>query len=231
MFEGYRSSFFDSLTTLPKRKLEGFWFSHHIPKTAGTSLRESYQNTFGKRQVFQLYEPSQVLRFERGDFSLLNTRPLIIHGHFKPTEYQVKNGTRVKRTVWLRDPVTRALSLLKHLIQTQNYKQEYKLLEKTFGASVKQLDEEKLYYFLSEPSFKHLNQPYQNYFKHISLNEFDFVGKVENYSEDLERLGNYMGVKLRHFERNVRDIGVTIDTQKFAHLLEKEYEVVKDYYE
>jgi len=40
-----------------------------------------------------------------------------------------------------------------------------------------------------------------------------------------------MGVKLRHFERNVRDIGVTIDTQKFAHLLEKEYEVVKDYYE
>lgn len=230
MFESYGSSFFDSLAIFPKKKLDRFWFSHHIPKTAGTSLRESYQNAFGKRQVFQLYNPSQVRKFERGDFDLLDTRPLIIHGHFKPTMCQMKNGARIKRTIWLRDPVTRAWSLLKHLTQTQNYKPEYKLLEKAFGHSVKQLDEEILYYFLSEPSFKHLNQPYQNYFKNVSLNDFDFVGKVENYAEDLDRLGNYMGVKFRHFERNVRNLDLVIDTQKFNHLLEKEYEVVKDYY-
>ena len=230
MFEGYRSSFFDSLTIFPKKKLDSYWFSHHIPKTAGTSLRESYQKAFGKSQVFQLYKPSQVVKFERGDFNLLNTRPLIIHGHFKPTVKQVKDGIRIKRIVWLRDPVARAWSLLKHLTQTQNYKSEFRLLERAFGDSVKELDEEKLYFFLSEPSFKHLHQPYQNYFKHVSINEFDFVGKVENYSDDIKRLGNYMGVELRHFERNVRDVNLVIETEKFSYLLEKEYEIVKDYY-
>ena len=39
-----------------------------------------------------------------------------------------------------------------------------------------------------------------------------------------------MGVELRHFERNVRDVNLVIETEKFSYLLEKEYEIVKDYY-
>ena len=60
------------------------WLSHHIPKTAGTSLANSYVNQFGKRNLFRLYNPNTVKVFERTGNIEHYANELIVHGHFKP---------------------------------------------------------------------------------------------------------------------------------------------------
>ncbi|AEF05296.1 hypothetical protein [Alteromonas naphthalenivorans] len=207
------------------------WLSHHIPKTAGTSLRIAFDDAVGRKEVRKVYRPFEVVSLERGKITLPRKLPFIIHGHFKPSPEQLAIAPSIKRAVWLRDPVQRAWSLLKHLIDAQNYKNEYEILNRKFGGRLVDPDPEVLEYFLSNKEFAHLNRPYQNYFKSVRLHEFDFVGKIENFEGDLSRLGHMMNIKLSSPRVNERRSEIVIHQKDFMHYLEKEYDVVKDYYE
>lgn len=213
----------------PSFPSEVTWLSHHIPKTAGTSLRVAYENAVGKRNVFKLYKPVEVTRFEQGEICLPKHRPFIIHGHYKPDFRQLAIGGDVKRLVWLRDPVQRAWSLLRHLTDVQQHKPEFELLTAQFGKKATAPDEEVLEFFLANREFAHLNRPYQNYFKNVGLESFDFIGCMENFDADLARLSGQMQVKLSIAKSNVRHSKVSIDTSDFKHYLAKEYKVIEKF--
>ncbi|MBU2977227.1 sulfotransferase family 2 domain-containing protein [Alteromonas sp. C1M14] len=214
-----------------KRKLqdEYVWFSHHIPKTAGTSLRIAYEKALGKRKVYKLYKPFEVKQAESGDLSMLPKNIKIVHGHFKPRECHEIANTVIKRAVWLRDPVQRAWSLMRHIISVQKHTNEYKLLKEVFGERLNSPDETIFHFFLTNEKLKHLRKPYRSYFSQFSLSGFDFVGVTENFAEDLERLSQLMNMRLGYQESNVRVNSKKIDTAQFKPFLKEEYAVVKKY--
>lgn len=214
-----------------KRKLRDnvVWFSHHIPKTAGTSLRVSYEKAVGKRKVYKLYKPSEVKLAEKGDLSMLPQNIKVVHGHFKPREFHKLPNTEIKRAVWLRDPVQRAWSLMRHIIAVQKHTNEYKLLKDVFGERLNSPDEAIFHFFLTNEKLKHLRKPYRSYFSYYPLSDFDFVGITENFSEDLERLSQLMNVRLPYQKSNVRINSTKMDTAQFKLFLKEEYAVVKKY--
>jgi len=207
------------------------WFSHHIPKTAGTSLRTAFEKAAGKKCVLKVYKPADVKRIENGRYQLPSILPVVVHGHFKPDLSQVGLAPHVKRLVWLRDPVQRAWSLLKHMSQVQRDKPEFSLLVDKFGERALLPDEEVFEYFLENKAFSQFNRPYQNYFRKVGLDEFDFVGRVENFETDMQRLGRLMNLSLETQRNNVRKSAVVINSADYKHLLEREYSAVRDYYD
>ncbi len=49
-FKKFRSRL-SSLVSAPEVQ----WLSHHVPKTAGTSLKASYDEALGCRQIYNIY--------------------------------------------------------------------------------------------------------------------------------------------------------------------------------
>lgn len=206
------------------------WLSHHIPKTAGTSLRVSYEKAYGRNNVYKLYEPDQVKQADDGNLVNIPENMHVIHGHFKPHPQQQYYDKDIRRIVWIRDPVMRAWSLMRHIVSVQKHRTEYAILFDEFGSKLTLPDEDVFHFFLTHPVLKKLNRPYQNYFSKIPLNQFDFVGVAENYKEDINRLSSLMGVKLSYEEKNIRKSKSIINRGEFKNLLNLEYNVIKDYY-
>lgn len=215
---------------LLKNNNEVCWLSHHIPKTAGTSLARTYVNKFGNRNLYRLYNPNEIRAFEKTGKLKRYANELIVHGHFKPTHVQESISKDIRRIVWIRDPVQRAWSMLHHLVAVQKHKAEYKILHDKFGDKLNAINEDVFHFYLTEKQFKHLNKPYFNYFKEVPLAQFYFIGKVESYDADLRKLSNLMGVELEKESRNVRKSKNNINSHDFKCYLEKEYEVVEKYY-
>jgi len=206
------------------------WLSHHIPKTAGTSLANTYVNQFGKRNLYRLYNPDKIKVFERTGKIEQYTNELIVHGHFKPRVSQSNLSRDIRRIVWVRDPVQRAWSMLHHLVAVQKHKVEYRILNDYFGEQLNQLNEDIFLFYLTDHRLKHLNRPYSNYFSEVPLIDFDFVGKVESYDSDLLKLSDLMGAQLGKEKRNIRKGKLSIDSQDFKCHLENEYEIMANYY-
>lgn len=212
-------------------KASVLWLSHHIPKTAGTSLKLSYDIAFGSNSIKQLYQHHEVKLFGMGKKISLPIGTKIIHGHFHAHPEQLINYPNAKRIVWIRDPVERAWSMLGHLLDVQKNKAEYKIITKEFGTQIEEKKIEVFEFFLTHPQLKKMNQPYQNHFAKVCISEFDFVGRVSEFNNDIKILSDKMGVKLPELETNVRDAGKSLpkDRRYFEALLEQEYEIVLPY--
>lgn len=221
---------FKLINTLFNNKRKVCWLSHHIPKTAGTSLWNSYLKQFGRHNLYRLYEPSKVIAFQATGELANYKNELVVHGHYKPTTAQLRISKDARRVVWLRDPVQRAWSLLHHLVAVQKHKIEFQILYEKFGERLFNIDEDIFLYYLTEKRLKHLNNPYANYFKEVPISDFDFVGMVEKYDSDMDKLSGIMGAKLSPIEKNVRKAKLSIESRDFERFLEPEYEIVHEYY-
>lgn len=204
------------------------WLSHHIPKTAGTSLKLGYSTAFGINAIKHLYSPVEVKIIGQGEKILLPSGTKILHGHFHAHPEQMSLYPNAKRIVWVRDPVERAWSLLGHLLAVQQSKDEYKIIYDEFGEKIEERKLEVFEFFLTHPKLQHLNKPYQNHFSKVPITEFHFVGRTHNYAEDLGRLSKVMGTTIPLLEKNVRSSGIGLpkNRERYQKLLEKEYSVV-----
>tara|TARA_Y100000748_G_C15502612_1_gene490685 strand:- start:1081 stop:1782 length:702 start_codon:yes stop_codon:yes gene_type:complete len=205
------------------------WLSHHIPKTAGTSLKACYDEALGRRQIYNLYNPVLVKQFASGNSLDLPKGTRLIHGHYQPHPKQLEYFPSAQRIVWVRDPVARAWSVLKHLVRVQQHKKEFVLLKEKFGERIHKPDHEILDYFLKRSEFRHMNRPYQNYFDKVSIDDFAFVGVTENFSKDIKTLSNLMNVELANKKLNVIASNSVIDKDDFKHYLKDEYKVIRNF--
>ncbi|WP_342804821.1 hypothetical protein [Alteromonas sp. M12] len=204
------------------------WLSHHIPKTAGTSLKLGYASAFGNNAVKHLYAPGEVKVIGGGGKILLPYGTQILHGHFHAHPEQIKLYPNAKRIVWVRDPVERAWSLLGHLLAVQQSKNEYRIIYDEFGENIEKQKLDVFEFFLTHPELQHLNKPYQNHFSKVPINDFHFVGRTHCYAEDLKRLSKEMGADIPLLEKNVRSSGKGLPANRelYQKLLEKEYSIV-----
>lgn len=207
------------------------WVVHHVPKTAGSSLRQSFVNALGKRPVFGVYRNTGAAELGVGKPIWVPRSAKVLFGHFPTHAAQTSMFPNAKRVTWVRDPLERAWSLLGHYLATKDETAQYAFVKQHYldkGISKKEDIFERL---IKDNALAKNIFVYTHYFEHIKLKDFDFVGSVSRNSEDTKRLQALIGEPLKEAQENVRNSRNSFPSS--LRYLEKEfaseYEIVADY--
>ncbi|MEM7548927.1 MAG: sulfotransferase family 2 domain-containing protein [Bacteroidota bacterium] len=170
--------------------------SIHIPKTAGTSFRNSLESVYGKRRVGRLdIEDLYGIKLNNKTISKahLPRKLKVLHGHFTYLDLvrRYKFDKRAHIITWLRDPVKRVIS---------NYFYLVKILELELKEQKKGLDiTRKVVKSLDEFASLEINKNRMSKFlEGIDLKKFFFIGFVEDYQSDINILKQKLGWKNLH---------------------------------
>ncbi|MFT4664004.1 MAG: hypothetical protein ACI8YQ_003541 [Polaribacter sp.] len=166
--------------------------SIHIPKTAGTSFRNTLREVYGEQQVKRLDVDPNKLHLEQELFqsNKLAKEIEVVHGHmyYNLLYDKFKIAPEVPIVTWLRDPVERVIS-------------NYKYLSKRLA---EELDEEgkglnilsKMQRTLMEYAHDEMNRNRMSKFlEGLEPEDLYFIGISDYYSEDLKDLADLLGWK------------------------------------
>lgn len=206
--------------------------SHHIPKTAGSSLRKAFEMSFGRRFVYGIYENTGALAMSKGEDTWIPANAKVLHGHFKPQEMHKCIFPRASKAVWVRDPVERLWSLVGHLLALRERHPHYHLLKSALPHVNPNSQVDIVRALVLENAVSAFTHAYTHFFKTVSIDEFEFVGSKHKYVEDLKNLSELIGVGLKPLEINRRSNAkqkLPVIIRKLEPYLEEEYAIVDDY--
>ncbi len=160
--------------------------SIHIPKTAGTSFIHSLKKQYGNNKVTRIDINENRININKVilNKAYVYNNTSVIHGHF--TINLLKNYLTLPPETpiitWLRDPVERVIS---------NYYYLYKRLDEELNEEKKGLNIlSKMRRSLLEYAHDEKNQNRMSKFlKGMDIEDFFFIGIVENYNQDIKELG------------------------------------------
>lgn len=162
----------------------------HVPKSAGTSVREALASHFGARlRLDNGDRPMAHARWERRLHALragwhLRGEQLphaCVYGHFLPLKYAWIRNARY--CVWMRDPVQRVVSRYHHYRRHADEEPQHRRWGLVPGLTLEQ--------FVRLP---HYRNTCAEYLWRFPLERFDFVGIVERFGEDWGRFGRMAGL-------------------------------------
>ncbi len=166
--------------------------SIHIPKTAGTSFRNTLKEVYGEQAVKRLDIGPKKFHLEQELFQAkkLAKEIEVVHGHmyYNLLYDKFKISPEVPIITWLRDPVERVIS-------------NYKYLSKRLA---EELDEEgkglnilaKMQRTLMEYAQDEMNRNRMSKFlEGLEPEDLFFIGISDFYSEDLKELADLLGWK------------------------------------
>lgn len=168
-------------------------FFVHIPKTAGTSLRNGIEEVYGKECIAYDYGTKQPLTspcirqyvYESRDLNALKISLATHHksfvvGHFSIDKYlDIVNAERCM--VFFREPVQRVLSEYNHFVN--HYESRGTLSE-----------------FISNETFRNKQWKFIN---GISVDDLGFIGITERYEKSIKLLNAKYGLSVPFMVRNV----------------------------
>ncbi len=219
-----RNDFASENTVYPNVK----WLSHHIPKTAGTSLYNSLEIAFGRDKILRAYHDfKQAKKLTAGRAIWVPKNTEIIHGHFRPHVNHIKQFPNAKRIVWLRDPLETNWSLLNdwlRMTDTPMYKYFYKTYLKGNNYDKAALFE----LMMKDENFYSRTRIFSSYLKNFKKEDFAFVGHIDNYNKDIVKLGELMNKTLKPFTKNVdaKKVEMPFDKLKYKETLKSEYDLL-----
>lgn len=204
--------------------------SYHIPKTAGTSIKNALISAYGQKRVFDVYEGTGPFELSNGNPIWFPRKSKVLHGHFQAVPQHLEQFPNAKRVVWLRDPIARSLSHLNHVLAL---KQPTKVYEKLWQRYLSKgiTDTVELFNLsIEEPDMRHLYATYHQYLRQVDIAEFDFVGKVENIATDMARFESLVGHSMQLEHHNSSQMNTTeplLDKvrQDAKDLLHREYAI------
>lgn len=177
--------------------------SIHIPKTAGTSFRNTLKSIYGEEAVVRvdIEKTGEHIRVNQEDYAENRLPPhtRVVHGHFRPTHLYAyfPIPEEVPIITWLRDPVERVISNYYYLAR----RLAEELDEERKGLNILS----KMQRTLIEYARDENNQNrMKKFLRGVTLEELTFVGIQEYYSEDLAVLAELFGwASVPEFKDNV----------------------------
>lgn len=173
--------------------------SLHLPKTAGMSFGKSLSEFYGDNILFDYEDtPMAKSKYDRAYEALsagikISKKGLgnyeCVHGHFLPAKYLLlSEKIEIKFITWMRDPVERMLSHYYYWKRSYDPKRAVshhkKFIEEDWS----------LERFCLGSEFQNI---YKQYFWGFPEENFDFVGIVEYYQEDLTYFSH------KYFAKNI----------------------------
>jgi hypothetical protein len=188
--------------------------SIHIPKTAGTSFRNTLREVYGENNVIRLDIGlvRQEVRIEEKLYDLPTFPPntKVIHGHFS-YPLLIKNFSIPKETpiiTWLRDPVKRVISNYFYLAK----RLEEELDEEGKGLNILRKMQRSL---IEYARFEGAQNRQSKFLSGLTLENLQFVGIVETYEEDIQQLSQILEwPKTPIFTHNQTNRDTSIISQK-----------------
>ena len=188
--------------------------SIHIPKTGGSSFQKSLQALYGEaafqRLDFTVRERdgrSRMVATNRTSQEFLDTiahrgqlpeTVKVLHGHFHYEDAAkfFELQPEIKVLTWLRDPVRRIVSNYHYIISRFEQEIEHTALSRQLFKRLLKSQAE----FAAHPRDTHL---YPDYLRGRELEDYAFIGIIEEYDSELRRLSKILGVgDVPHFEVN-----------------------------
>ena len=166
--------------------------SLHIPKSSGTSFRNTLKAVYGNKSVKRLDINNKHIKIDEKVYekSSLKSNIRVIHGHFKFNsvfeKIELSEATPV--IAWLRDPVERVISNYFYLKKIINEKIRTSDDDGNLGdRMLKSLTE----YARTEENRNRISK----FLSGAKLEDFFFIGIVENYENDLATLSKLLNWK------------------------------------
>lgn len=206
--------------------------SHHIPKTAGSSLRVAFEKSFGRRYVYGIYANTGATQMSLGQDIWVPGSAKVIHGHFRPHPAHQTLFPNALRAVWVRDPIERIWSLVGHLLALKEKHPHYIFLKKAGLKAELSSQEEIVYEMITTDTLREFTKAYSSYFSAVPIEKFSFVGSKHSFEKDLNRLSELAGVSLKMLQLNKRSEQSRPIPAKIRYLeryLSDEYEIVSNY--
>jgi hypothetical protein len=207
------------------------WVVYHVPKTAGSSLRQSFVDALGQRKVFGVYRNTGAAELGSGNPIWVPRSAKVVFGHFPTHEAQMEMFPSARKVTWVRDPLERAWSLLGHYLATEDQNAQYAFVKKHYldkGITKKADIFERM---IKDNALSKNIFVYAHYFESIPLNKFDFVGSTLRNSKDLKRLQELLGKSLVEAKENVRNSMSSFPSELryLESYFASEYNIVADY--
>lgn len=177
------------------------WLSYHIPKTAGTSLKQAFEEAFTAESILYCYKDSFAKEMNLGLPVWCSAKVKLIHGHFLAHPAHKFIYPNAKRIVWLRPPVERAWSMVSHWMRYDNYPKVCQELLK----HEPQLAENKELLFhrlINTVALKPYFAAYSRYLDGYQPEDFAFIGNSQFFTDELARLSSVMGIELKEVRLN-----------------------------
>ena len=165
----------------------------HIPKTAGTSFRRAAELEFGKEQTLRDYGNANDATSKEIHDSIYKNDPIrfidilnkkkirFISGHFPARKYYSILKYNVRWIVLLRDPVQRLVSEYMHRKRHQ-----------TYSNGLKEFCQDSKFFNLQAQAIAG-----------IGLQNFYFVGLMEEYENSIKLFNKKAGVRFNAIETNI----------------------------
>ena len=197
--------------------------SHHLPKTAGTSLFHALEAAYGPHHVLGIYEPAASATLTSGEPLAIAPAIRVVHGHFRPHTNHGAQFPAARRIIWVRDPIERCWSLLR-----QWMKHRHGAAYERFSARHLHDDADLATLFdrlVRDPELGDVVNIYGAYLAACDPEELDFVGRTEDLANEITRLGALLGVELGEFHENVNtdQRALPFDRATYAPFFEADY--------
>lgn len=189
----------------PARELE--LISIHIPKTAGTSFRNTLEGVYGREGVVRLdigliRQETRIWEELYSD-ATLPSQTRVVHGHFS---YPLLTGRfpvdpDLPVITWLRDPVQRVISNYYYLVKRLREELEEEKRGLNILVKLQRSLEEYVRYDRAQNRMS-------RFLEGLDLDRMAFVGFVESYDEDLALLAqrmNWSEVPVFHHNRTAKE--------------------------
>lgn len=207
--------------------------SVHIPKTGGCSFKHALRDFYGKAYLPFNGSGLMLEKDERNKTNVEESLRLlsadfygaeVVHGHFMPFKFLLlAEKVDLKFVCWMRDPFERMASHFYFWRRAWNPR-----ITETHWREV----------ILENWSFEDFcfSERYRNFLNQylwaFPLYNFDFIGSLEHYAEDLERFNWQFGTDLEYKYRN-KTANKPAEfkenlKQKFAEYHAKDYELYRE---
>lgn len=205
--------------------------SYHLPKTAGTSLYLALEQAYGNQHIQRVYDHDDIAELLLGKPVWVPQKTQVMHGHFRPNPKHAKIYPSAKRIIWVRDPINWCWSTFKHYLWQKNGK-VYAYIDKAY-LSKKQWDKNDLFLaLLNDPEFDRVRLYFSKYNKHIEPDFFDFVGKSEDYENELNRLGDLLNKEfsVQKANKNPNREALKTPRETLYPYFKSQYQFIKEYF-